>query len=125
MSNHNFRNLASKELSLSPLMENRTKVETDDLVGGEYTVVAFDFITTPDIKTGEPKTYPVINFAEKPDSFYLGGALINKVCQTWAAEFGGDVEEYSNALAEDGGVKFKFSMGKTRSGNNLVKIEVV
>ena len=126
MANFNFKQAANKELSLSPLMDNREKVETDDLYGKELTVVAFDFITTTD-KDGTSKTYPVVNFEELPDKFYLGGALLAKVFQAWAndPEFGGDIDECSNALAESGGVKFRFSKTKTRSGNNLTKIEVV
>ena len=125
MTNFNFKAAASKELSLSPLMENRDKVETDELYGKELTVIAFDFITTRDPKDGVDKTYPVINFEELPDKFYLGGALLAKVFQVWAAEFDGDFEECSAALAESGGVKFRFSKGKTRSGNNITKIDVV
>ena len=107
-------------------MDGRDKVETDELYGKELTVVAFDFITTTD-KDGNEKTYPVINFEELPDKFYLGGALLAKVFTAWANEpqFNGDFEECSAALAESGGVKFKFSKTKTRSGNNLTKIEVV
>lgn len=125
MSNFNFKAAASKELSLSPLMENREKIETDELYNKELTVIAFDFITTKDPKDGMDKTYPVVNFEELPDKFYLGGALLAKVFQVWAAEFDGDFEECSNALAESGGVKFRFVKGKTRSGNNITKIEVV
>ena len=68
-----------------------------------------------------------MNFEEMPNKFYLGGALLAKVFQAWAnaPEFNGDVEECSAALAESGGVKFRFSKTKTRSGNNLTKIEVV
>ena len=124
--NFNFKKVANDELSLSPLMDGRDKVETDELYGKELTVVAFDFITTTD-KDGESKTYPVVNFEEMPNKFYLGGALLAKVFQAWAnaPEFNGDVEECSAALAESGGVKFRFSKTKTRSGNNLTKIEVV
>ena len=125
MTNFNFKAAASKELSLSPLMENREKVETDELYNKELTVIAFDFITTRDLKDDVDKTYPVINFEEMPDKFYLGGALLAKVFQVWAAEFDGDFEECSAALAESGGVKFRFSKGKTRSGNNITKIDVV
>ena len=123
--NINLRALASKELSLSPLMENRDKVESDELYGKELTVIAFDFITTKDPKDGVDKTYPVVNFEELPDKFYLGGALLAKVFTVWAAEFGGDFDEASNYLAETGGVKFRFTKGKTRSGNNITKVEVV
>lgn len=126
MSNFNFKQAANKELSLSPLMDHREKVETDDLYDKELTVVAFDFITTTD-KDGTSKTYPVVNFEEMPDKFYLGGALLAKVFYAWAndPQFNGDFEECSAALAESGGVKFKFTKTKTRSGNNLTKIEVV
>ena len=126
MANFNFKQAANKELSLSPLMDHRDKVETDELYDKELTVIAFDFITTTD-KDGTPKTYPVVNFEELPDKFYLGGALLAKVFYAWAndPQFNGDVEECSAALAESGGVKFKFTRTKTRSGNNLTKIEVV
>lgn len=125
MANFNFKQAASKELSLSPLMEGREKVESEDLYGKELTVIAFDFITTKDPKDGQDKTYPVVNFEELPDKFYLGGALLSKVFQVWSAEFDGDFEECSAALAESGGVKFRFSRAKTRSGNNITKVEVV
>ena len=126
MANFNFKQIATKELSLSPLMNNREKVESEDLYGKELTVIAFDFITTTD-KNGVSKTYPVINFEELPDKFYLGGMLLAKVFMAWANDpaFGGDYEECSNALAESGGVKFRFSKSKTGTGNNLTKIDVV
>ena len=125
MSNFNFKSAARKELSLSPLMEGREKLETDELLGKTATVIAFDFITTVDPKDGKEKTYPVVNFEEYPHHFYLGGALLSKVFQVWASEFDGDFEECSAALAEEGGVKFSFTKTKTRTGNNITKIEVV
>lgn len=126
MANFNFKQVANKELSLSPLMDHREKVDTDALYDKELTVIAFDFISTTD-KDGTTKTYPVVNFEEMPDKFYLGGALLAKVFYAWAEDpqFNGDFEECSAALAESGGVKFKFTKTKTRSGNNLTKIEVV
>lgn len=125
MANFNFKESAKKELSLSPLMNDREKLDTDEILGKELTVIAFDFVTTADKKTKENKTYPVVIFEELPDKFYLGGTLLAKVFHMWASEFDGDFEECSAALAESGGVKFRFSKGKTSDGNNLVKLEVL
>jgi hypothetical protein len=120
--NFNFRSVAIDTLSLSPLMANREQIKTDDLIGKEATIVAFDFATITD--KGEVKTFPVLHLAEYPNHYYNGGALLSKLCQAWASEFG-DIEEASNALAESGGVKIRFRSTKTKSGNNLTFIDVL
>lgn len=119
----NFREVAKKELSLSPLMAGREQLKTDDLIGQTATVVAFDFATITD--KGVEKTFPVLLLKEYPDHYYNGGALLQKLCAAWAAMYDGDVEAASDALDEEGGVALKFSSKKTKSGNNLTSIDVV
>ena len=53
-----FKQIAEEELSLSPLMTGREQLKTDDLIGKEVTVIAFDFATITD--KGEEKTFPVM-----------------------------------------------------------------
>ena len=120
----NFRKIAIDELSLSPLMAGREQKKTDDLVGKEVTVVAFDFATITD-SNGEEKTFPVLLLEEYPEHYYNGGALLSKLCQAWAAAYDGDVEKASADLAEAGGVKLKFKATRTKSGNNLTSVEVM
>lgn len=119
----NFREVAVKELSLSPLMAGREQIKTEDLKNKEVTVEAFDFATITD--NGEEKTFPVVLFAEYPEHYYNGGALLAKLCKAWAGLFDGDIEAASEALGADGGVKLRFRETKTKSGNNLTAIDVV
>lgn len=118
-----FRKIASKELSLSPLMANRTQIKTEELIGKTVTIIGFDFAHMVD--KGVEKTFPVLLLEEYPDRYYNGGCLLAKMCEAWANEFDGDVEAASDNLADFGGVKVEFRTSKTRSGNNLTTINVL
>lgn len=118
-----FRAVAINELTLSPLMVNREKISTEELIGETVTIVAFDFANITD--KGEDKTYPIMIFAEYPDRYYNGGTLLLKLCAAWTAAAGGDVETASDALKKQGGVKIRFRSTKTKSGNNLTSVDVV
>lgn len=119
----NFREIAAKTLSLSDLMAGREKLTTEDLIGQTVTVTEFDFATITD--KGVEKVFPVMIFSEYPNNYYSGGTLLKKMCEAWAAEYDGDVSAASAALSDEGGVKIKFSSGKTKSGNNLTNIQVL
>lgn len=119
----NFKETAKKELSLSPLMAGRDQIKTEDLVGQEATVVAFDFATITD--KGVEKTFPVLLLEEYPNHYYNGGTLLQKLCIAWAAGFDGDVDAASDELSKSGGVKLRFRSTKTKSGNNLTSVDVV
>ena len=119
----NFKKIASEELSLSPLMTGKEQVKTQELIGKELTIVAFDFATITD--KGEEKTFPVIIFKELPDNYYNGGTLLMKLVIAWSAAFDGDVEKASDELGRSGGVAVRFRETKTKSGNNLTSIDVL
>ena len=118
-----FKQIAEEELSLSPLMTGRDQLKTDDLIGKEVTVIAFDFATITD--KGEEKTFPVMLLKEFPDHYYNGGTLLSKLCQAWANAYDGDVEAASEDLANEGGVKLRFRATRTKGGNNLTAIDVL
>ena len=119
----NFKEIAVKTLSLSELMAGREQIKTDDLIGQTATIIAFDFATITD--KGEQKTFPVLLLEEYPNRYYNGGALLNKLCEAWAAAADGDIVTASAELRKSGGVKFKVSTTKTKSGNNLTNIDVL
>ena len=118
-----FRKIASKELSLSPLMANRTQIKTEELIGKTVTIIGFDFAHMVD--KGVEKTFPVLLLEECPGRYYNGGCLLAKMCEAWANEFDGDGEGASDSLADYGGGKVEFRTSKTRSGNNLTTINVL
>ena len=129
----NFKKIAQQTTSLCPLMMGREKLETKDVVGKTLTIVAFDFAPkfdqngnpVADPSTGEQDTFGVVVFHELPDAYYSVGTVFTKVCKAWAAEYKGDPEAASTDLASEGGVKVRFTEGKTKRGNNLVNVEIL
>lgn len=129
----NFRQTAQESTLLCKLMSNRTKLDTDDVVGKELTIIAFDFAPkfdqdgnpVADPSTGEADKFGVVVFKELPDNYYNVGTVFTKVCKNWAAGFSDDAEAASSALAKEGGVKVRFTMGRTKKGNNLVSVEII
>lgn len=117
-----FKKLAQQATTLSPIMEGRTKIETEDIIKyypDGITIVAFDFVTVED------KTYPVCAFREDDRKFLNGGTVLMKILSAWVAAYDGDIEECSADLCNEGGVKVKFSAGKTKKGQNITLVEIL
>lgn len=127
-----FKKVAQQSTLLSPIMVGKNKLETEEIIDQELTIVAFDFapkfdkngkpITDPE--TGEVDTFGVVVFSEHPEMYYCVGAVFTKVCKAWAAEFD-STEKASEALSAEGGVKVIFRHSKTKSGNNLTSVEIL
>lgn len=128
---YNFKKTAQENILLSAIMADREKLETEDILDKDLTIIAFDFAPKFDQQgkpvvndNGELDTFGVVVFAEHPDKYYCVGAVFTKVCHAWAADFDSP-QEASEALAAEGGVKVKFSASKTRKGNNLTAVEIL
>lgn len=131
-SKFNFKQAAQENTLLSAIMVGRDQLTTDDVIDKELNVIGFDFapkfdergnpIVNPD--TGEADTFGVIVFEEFPNSYYCVGTVFTKVCHAWAAPFE-SVKEASDVLAAEGGVRVKFTRGKTKKGNNLTSVEIL
>ena len=119
----NFRDLARKATTLSELMANREKIQTNEVIKNfpdGITFNAVDLIHTSDT------TYPVFTFLEDPNKFYCGGIVLSKIVDTWVKEYDGDLGMLNHDLAESGGVKVKLKESKTRDGkNNITEVEVI
>lgn len=127
-----FKRVAQENTLLSPIMVGKDKLDTDEIINKELTIVGFDFAPKfdsagnrlVDENTGEIETFGVVVFAEYPDYYYCVGAVFTKVCHAWAAAFSSP-EEASAALKAEGGVKVRFTPGKTRGGKNLTAVEIL
>lgn len=127
-----FKQAAQEVTLLSPIMMNREKLDTEDVINRELTIIRFDFAPKfdkdgrpiIDQSTGEVDTFGVVVFAELPDKYYCVGSVFTKVCHAWAAPFS-SAEEASEALENEGGVKVRFSPSKTKKGNNLTAVEIL
>lgn len=126
-----FKKIAQENTLLSAIMAGKEKLETEDILDQELTIVGFDFAPKFDQQgnlvaddNGVVDTFGVVVFAENPDKYYCVGAVFTKVCHAWAAGFKSP-QEASAALAAEGGVKVKFSASKTKKGNNLTAVEIL
>lgn len=103
------------------LMENRTKISTEELIN-KYpegvTVTAFDFLN------GDNGKYPVCVFTENNNECFFGGTSMTDICNSWMEGYN-TTEQCSTDLKAAGGVKIKFEKAKTKSGRNFIKAEVV
>lgn len=127
-----FKQRAQEATILSPIMMGREKMRTEDVVGRELTIVGFNFAPKFDEKgnaivdseTGQADEFGVIIFSEEPKGYYCVGTVFTKVCKVWAADYP-TVQEANDALSASGGVKVRFSEGKTKKGNNLVNVDII
>lgn len=126
MGEFNFKQSAIDATSLSELMTGRTKIDTTDVVA-KYpegiTVTAVDMIEYE--KDGKPVEYPVFLFAENENAFYAGGIVLKKIAQAWVSPFDGDYTAMSAELKNQGGVKIKLSVGRSKNGNTITNVDIV
>lgn len=126
-----FKQAAQESTLLCKLMQNREKLDTQDVVGKELTIMGFDFAPKFDQQgnrladeNGEQDVFGVVIFKEI-DGYYCVGTVFTKVCKVWATAYDGDADAASADLARSGGVHVRFSEGKTKRGNNLVNVEIL
>lgn len=127
-----FKKLAQEATSLSPIMVGREKLDTEDVVNKEFTIIEFGFAPkfdknskpVVDPETGEVDTYGVVVLQEIPDHYYCVGKVFTNVCKIWAAQYD-TVEEASSDLAASGGVRVRFYPDHTKNGNNLTKVQIL
>ena len=116
-----FKNKAIAATSVSKIMEGRTKISTDELITkypDGVTITGFDWMK------GDDGKYPVCIFAENANECFFGGTSLTAICDAWMDGYE-STEECSNALADEGGVKVKFTKGKTKANRNFTKCEVL
>lgn len=117
----NFKNKALAATTVTKIMEGRVKISTDELINkypDGVTITGFDFMK------GEDGKYPVCIFSENPNECFFGGTALTAICDSWMDGYD-DTEKCSADLAAEGGVKVKFSKGKTKTNRNFTKCEIL
>lgn len=121
MQNNIFAKSARKATTLSPLMENREKMPTEEIINkypDGITVTCFDIIGT-----GE-NAYPVFIFEEEPDKFAFGGYVFKQIVDAWVNQFEGAIDDCANSLKASGGVKMIFKTSTTKNKRTVTTIEI-
>lgn len=111
----NFKNFAKSQTVLSDIMESRVKVSKQD---GTIKIVDFDIVSG---KNGEAYAVCAINEGQ----FINGGFVLTKIFTGIVAEYDGDINQAREDFRESGGLKVKLTRERTRTGNNITKVEVL
>lgn len=116
-----FTDKAKASTASCVLMENRTKISTEELITrypDGVTIIGFDFLT------GDNGKYPVCIFKENDNECFFGGSQLTEICTSWMEDYT-LTAECSKDLARAGGVKVKFEKAKTKTGHNFIKVNVI
>lgn len=119
-----FRDLAKRQTTLSSVMVDKEKIKTQDLIDNYpngVTITAFDYVQS---KKSKGK-YPVYNIAEDDSIFCNGGTVLDRIFSEFVNACDGDVAEASDELRRQGGLKVKLGNGTTKSGDELITVEVL
>lgn len=122
MAQNKFYEIAEQALGNSPIMTGREKISTEDVIKkypDGITLTGFDVLDNG--KDG----YAVFTFAEDPDKFVNGGALLSKMAFEWVKAFDGNITDASDELAKCGGVRVRLYPKKTKRGNSITAVEIV
>lgn len=118
-----LRDLAMKEITLSPIMEGRDKIKMEELVRAYpqgVTISAVDMI--PDAKTGE--MYSLFTFKEDESKFASGGTVFNKIAKAWLEQYQYDIHTLAHDLVEED-IKIRFFYDKTANKRDIVKCVIL
>lgn len=108
-----------------------------DIEGQELHIVRVDFSkaivkdergnNVVDAETGAvvEKSYPVVQFAEYPDSYYAGGDALNQTVSAWRDEYNGDIAALNADLESEGGIKVAFKKESKKNGRSYVCMYVL
>lgn len=118
----NFKSLATAATTLSPLMTDRIKLSTDEIIS-QYpegiTITEFDSITMKDSQ------YYVAAFAEDDKAYINCGQILSKVFDRFVEAFDGDIAGASETLKAQGGLRVKLNKSRTRGGNSITTVTVI
>lgn len=123
-----FKGSAKKAVTDSIVIDGREKAKLETLAlayANGLTIVMAEVAQTTDKKTGAPKDYCRLVFAEEPTKYVNGGSALTKVVKSWLANFDGDVEAMNRELTASGGVKISTSKIDLPDGNPYTVVNVL
>ena len=121
-----IRAIAVKVTQLSELMEDREKIETEDIIKyypDGITIIGADPITLTNEK-GEESSFWVYIFEEDDSKFAFSGFVLNKIFANILKQCGGDLDEMNEELKK-GELRVKLSTGNTKSKQQITNVKVL
>lgn len=123
-----FTDLAKKKTAGSPVLSERTKISTDELMAkypNGVTINGFDFLS------GKNGRYVVCAFRENPGLFFNGGKILTEIFESFVDEYKTEDNSFADAYdacSKDFAtecLKVKLSSGRTKDGNRVTLVEVL
>ena len=106
--------------SMSPLMDDRDKISTEDIIGTYskgITIDRFDKVTV-----GEDEFY-VFTFKENEDVFAFSGYVLAKFFDALVSKYE-DIENANEALENNGGIKVILESSKTKKNQPITTVKL-
>ena len=124
-----FKKIALDATTMSELMNERDKMDTEELIKKYPNGVTIDFIDNVNMsqEDGEENVWIFVT-EEQPNKFTFAGFVLAKIFNNILAEFEGDyaemIETYNSALKEDK-LRVKLERAKTKSKREITKVTVL
>lgn len=110
-----LKKIAEKELTLSDLMVERDKIDTEEIIDTYEDGITLDQIDMCKIDDEEVAVY---TFREDKDVFAFGGHILKNLFKSWIEEYG-SIEEVNKALVKEN-IVLTLSRGKTKDGKREI-----
>lgn len=121
----NFRELAIAESSVSPLIGDRTKLSTADVIArypDGFKIKDFDLTSFTD-EDGQINEYCILLFNDDDSIYYCGGLLLTKIVKSWIGT--DDITDVRESYKVSEPVSVKLSLARTKRNNNITKVEIL
>lgn len=123
MAKINYKKIAIKSLTLAAIMENREKIDTEELIEkypNGFTIDEIEFVTMT--KEGGKVDQFWAFHIKGTNKFAFAGLVLGKMFDEWLEAFEGDYEELYNDFNGGDGIMVKLSSGKTKSSKQPITI---
>lgn len=117
---------AERETTLSAIMVGRVKLGMDEVIHAYPDGVRIDCCDMVSYTNGDGSKveFPVLGIMGE-DKCFFGGAVISNIIKAWLEMVGGDFDVLNDTLTAGGGIRLKFTQGRTKRGNNITNVEVL
>ena len=114
-----YTKAAAAEVNGSPVISDRTKLKTGDILGMTLSIDEVDLITINEQPVG------VFHFLEFPDKYYFGGQQLTEILTTTMLPMEDGILDEVNKNLKAEPLLVKLRETKTRSGKSFTQVEII
>lgn len=120
MARINFQEIAKQEVTLAKIMENRDKIETEQIISDYPDGIHIDEIEKIAMQKEEGlEIFWAFHFTEEPDCFAFAGIVLGKIFDKFQEVYEGELDELAADLKEEP-LGVILESGKTKDGKRNV-----